>query len=110
MAAVASRAMSLGRAERKPLSASQSRSDTPIAALANCWWLRPNRRVSCGVMSNAASVTARAATGRMKRIIAADCAPQSVRRAPHAIAPRSGAGGDRPSRQAARSRSLSPRR
>ena len=46
--------MSLGRAERKPESTSQSRSETPIAALANCWWLSPNRRDSCGVMSSAA--------------------------------------------------------
>ena len=82
IAALAMRAMSLGRAERKPLSTSQRRSETPIAALANCWWVSPNRRVSCGVMSSAAIATARAATGRMKRIIAAERAPRSVRRAP----------------------------
>ena len=41
--------MSLGRAERKPESASHSRSDTPIAALANRWWSSPNNRDSCGV-------------------------------------------------------------
>ena len=68
MAAVASRAMSLGRAERKPLSTSHSRSDTPIAALANCWWFSPNSIVSCGVRSSAAHATARTATGRMRRI------------------------------------------
>ena len=68
MAAVASRAMSLGRAERKPLSASHSRSDTPIAALASCWWFNPNNSDSCGVRSSAPHATARTATGRMKRI------------------------------------------
>ena len=71
MAAVAMRAMSLGRAERKPESTSQMRSETPIAALANCWWFSPNRMVLCGVMSKAANATARTPIGRMKRISAA---------------------------------------